>query len=123
MRLVDERRTSAVTFRFSPTAGLEFGTKRRFGARDRHLRRFAACDVDRVLVGSSDELAPHPFFLQKFELPLDIDLDEEIAGHGQPNRPELAVWRCGTNRGRAESAGAASTRSLVSNEWGAGFCD
>jgi hypothetical protein len=50
-------------------------------ARDRHLRTFAACDVDRVLVVwiESDELAAlHPFFLQKFELPLDDDLDEEI---------------------------------------------
>src|ERR1700719_2710329 len=50
-------------------------------ARDRHLRTFAACDVDRVLVVwiESDALAAlHPFFLQKFELPLDDDLDEEI---------------------------------------------
>jgi hypothetical protein len=39
------------------------------------------CDVDRVLVIwiESDELAAlHPFFLQKFELSLDDDLDEEI---------------------------------------------
>src|ERR1700756_5249359 len=55
--------------------------ERLFGAGHRHLRTFTAGAIDRILLAriESDELASlHPFFLDEFELPFDIGLDEQV---------------------------------------------
>jgi hypothetical protein len=63
------------------------------------LRTFAARDVDRVLVVwiEFDELAAlHPFFPQKFELPLDIAwMKRFIRLRSTPIVLNALFWRCG----------------------------